>query len=76
MHRLGGHLVKVAEKLAKVKGLIAFYEMKEATIIFELALWKSRIDQADLSSPSDRRACRTEVPGPVKDTILQYLRGE
>jgi len=71
-------LIKVdEEKLTKVKGLIVFYEVvKEAIIIFELALWKSRIDQADLSSPSDRRAYRIEVPGPAKDTILQYLRGE
>jgi len=70
-------LVKIdEEKLAKVKRLIAFYEVKEATVIFELALWKSRIDQADISSSFDRRAYRIEVPGPVKDTILQYLRGE
>ena len=63
------------EKLAKVEGLISYYEVKEATTLFELALWKSKIDQPDLSSPSHRGAYRTEVPGPVKDVILQYLRG-
>jgi len=62
------------EKLKKVKGLITYYEVREATTLFELALWKARIDQADISIPSsDRGACRGEVPGPVKDTILQYL---
>ena len=33
---------------------------------------KAMIDQADDTSPSERAACRIEVPGPVKDTILQY----
>jgi len=69
-----GTLVEVdKEKLIKVEGLIAYYEMKEATTLFELALWKTRIDQADISNPPDREACRMEVPGPVKDTIMQYL---
>jgi len=35
------------EKLNKVEGLIAYHEMKEATTMFELALWKARIDDAD-----------------------------
>jgi len=70
-----GIIVEVdEEKLDKVKGLIAYYEMKEATTLFELALWKARIDQADISSSADRPACRVEVPGPVKDAILQYVR--
>ena len=62
------------EKLDKIVKLIRYYEMKEATTLFELALWKSKIDQADISNPADRAASRIEVPGPVKDTILQYLR--
>ena len=61
------------EKLAKVEALVAYYEMKEAITLFELALWKARIDQADSTYHSDRMAYRTEVPGPVKDTIMQYL---
>ena len=70
----GNTLVKVdKEKLGKVKKLITYYEMKEATTLFELALWKTRIDQADISNPADREACRIEVPGPVKDTLLQYV---
>ena len=61
-------------KLNKVKGLITYYKKKEATTLFELALWKFGIDQADNDDNIDRVAHRIEVPGPVKDTILQYLR--
>jgi len=57
------------EKLSKVEGLIAYYERKEATAIFELALWKANIKQ----DTTDREARRVEVPGPVKDVIMQYL---
>ena len=32
------------------------------------------IDQAEAAS-TDREAYQIEVPGPVKDTILQYLLG-
>ena len=60
------------EKLSKVEGLISYYEIKEATTLFELALWKARIDQA-VDEVDYRDAHRIEVPGPVKDTILQYL---
>jgi len=77
-HNGSGRVVIIAgvdkEKLNKIEGLIVHYEMKEATTLFELALWKAKIDQADTSNPADRDACRTEVPGPVKDDILQYLR--
>ena len=61
------------EKVNKIVGLIAYYEVKEATTMFELALWKARIDQAGEANIS-RNAHRVEVPGPVRDTILQYLR--
>jgi len=63
---------EVRESLDKVIGLIAYYEMKVATTIFELALWKAKMD-TDETNPVDRDACRIEVPGPVKDAILQYL---
>lgn len=45
--------------------------LNEATALFELALWKWKIEQAD--DTVDRNACRIEVPGPVKDTIFGYL---
>jgi len=59
-------------KLGKVVKLIRYYEIKEAAALFELALWKSRIDQTG-ANDINRNACRIEVPGPVKDVILQYL---
>jgi len=58
------------EKMDKIVKLIRYYEIKEATTLFELALWKAKIDQ---QLKTDREACRLEVPGPVKDVILQYL---
>ena len=61
------------EKLNSVEGLIRYYEMKEASTLFELALWKARIDDADISNTTNREACRVEVPGPVKDTLIHYL---
>ena len=73
-----GRVVNVVEldkeKINKIVRLITYYEIKEATTLFELALWKVKIGQADISNPTDRTACRIEVPGPVKDTILQYLQ--
>ena len=62
------------EKLGTIVRLIQHYEIKEATTLLELALWEARIDQSDISNPADRGAYRVEVPGPVKDAILQYLR--
>ena len=59
--------------LDRIVNLISYYEMKEATTIFELALWKAKIDHAE-DNPVDRDACRIDVPGPVKDAILKYLQ--
>lgn len=61
------------EKLDKVVGLIEYYELQVATSLFELALWKAELDQAEEASDINRETHRIEVPGPVKDTILQYL---
>lgn len=61
------------EKLNKVERLISYYEVKEAATLFELALWKAKI-KTEISSPADRGAYRVDVPGPVKEAILQYLR--
>ena len=58
--------------LGQIDELITYYELREATTSFELALWKSKIDQADTNRIS-RDECRIDIPGPVKCTILQYL---
>ena len=62
----------ITQKLDKIVRLIKYYEIKEATTLFELALWKANIDQAEGAS-INRGVCRIDVPGPVKDTILQHL---
>jgi len=59
--------------LDRISKVITHYEMKEGTVLFELALWKAMVCQSGGTSPANRSACRIEVPGPVKDTILQYL---
>jgi len=77
--------VEVKKDLNKVVRLIEYYEMKESTTLFELALWKARMDWAEiiycsqkrcllwLSNPANRVAYRVEVPDLVKTVILQYV---
>ena len=66
----------VRRDIDKIIRLISYYELKEATSIFELALWKFKLDQVDKANPIPRKKCRMDVPGPVKDIILQYLSNE
>ena len=63
----------IRRDLGRITGLVSYYELKEATSTFELALWKSKLDQADATNTTNRAAYRMDVPGPVKDTMLQYL---
>ena len=70
--RDGWDLVK--QRIDQIIKWIRYYSMKEATTLFELALWKAKIDQAeDDIFACDRGSFRVDVPGPVKDTIIQYL---
>ena len=69
----GNNWNRVRDDLDKIGRLISYYELKEATSIFELALWKFKLDQVDKANPIPRKKCRMDVPGPVKDIILQYL---
>ena len=63
----------IRRDLGRITRLVSYYELKEATSTFELALWKSKLDQADATNTTNRAAYRIDVPGPVKDTMLQYL---
>ena len=63
----------VRKDLGKITHLVSYYELKEATTTFELALWKSKLDQLDTTNATNHAAYRIDVPGPVKDTMLQYL---
>ncbi|KAL7538772.1 hypothetical protein ACHAXR_008785, partial [Thalassiosira sp. AJA248-18] len=59
--------------LDMILGLIAYHELKEATTIFELALWKARINEETASSTDERNACRIDAPGAVKYAVMQFL---
>ena len=61
---------RIRTSIDRMVAMITYYELKEVTTILELALWKCMIGQAQ---SKNRSACRIEVPGPVKDTILQYI---
>ena len=70
----GNNWNRVRESLDMTIRLLSYYELKEGTSIFELALWKFKLDQVDKANPIPRKKCRMDVPGPVKDIILTYLR--
>ena len=63
----------IRRHLVRVTQLVSYYELKEATATFELALCKFNLDQADENNITNRGAYRIDVPGPVKVTMLQYL---
>ena len=71
--RLGNNWNAVRKDIDKIIRLISYYERKEGTSIFELALWKFKLDQVDKDNPIPRKKCRMDVPGPVKDIILTSL---
>ena len=63
----------IRSDFGRITRLVSYYELKNATSTFELALWKSKLNQVDATDTTNRAAYRTDVPGPVKDTMLQYL---
>jgi len=76
----GGEIISVGDNWKVVKEpfdqidrLITYYELKEATTFLELAMWKSKIDQAEVKHLINRIVYRIDIPGPVMNTILQYL---
>ena len=62
----------IKDSLDKIVRRIRYYEVNETTTLLELALWKFNIDRDD-NKQENHEACRIDVPGPVKETILQYL---
>ena len=64
---------EIESDIGKITRLVSYYELKEATSTFELALWKYNLDQVGASNTANRVAYRIDVPGPVKDTMMQYL---
>ena len=61
--------LETARSLYRVLQTIAFHELKESSILLELAVWKSRIDGA-MSVP--RADCRVAIPDPAKSSIMEY----
>ena len=68
-----GNWKAAKESIEQIVNSISYYEIEEAMALFKLALWKSNLDQAEEANDMNRDVYRIEVPGPVKDTILQYL---
>ena len=61
--------IETARSLHQLLQLIAFYEIKESSILIELAVWKSRIDG---SKYVPRAGCRVPIPDPAKSLIMEY----
>jgi hypothetical protein len=61
--------------LYNVERTVFCYEMKEATTIYELALWKSKLDDVG-SNTANRKDHRVSVPEPAQNSILEYLLGK
>ena len=49
--------------------LIVFHELKESSIVIELAMCKSRIDG---TTPVRREDCRVAIPDPAKKLVMEY----
>jgi len=64
---------RLKQSLDKVVSLIGYYERLDATTSLELAMWKAKLNQVDDIDPANRDEFRVDVPGPVKDTVLQYI---
>ena len=58
---------QTAESLHQVLRMISFHELKESSILIELAMWKSRFDE-----DGARADCRISVPDPAKILIMEY----
>ena len=60
---------ETARSLYQVLQIIAFHELKESSILLELAMWKSKIDGVTSVPRAD---CRVAVPDPAKTLIMEY----
>ena len=59
-----------ARSLFQIFRLIAFHELREASIVIDLAMWRARIE--DAKSELSREDCRITVPGPARSLIMEY----
>ena len=61
---------ETARSLYQVLQLIAFHELKEASILIELAMWQARISEA--ASVDCRTDFRVPIPDPAKSLIMDF----
>mmetsp|Transcript_8234 Transcript_8234/g.20254 ORF Transcript_8234/g.20254 Transcript_8234/m.20254 type:complete len:453 (-) Transcript_8234:187-1545(-) len=71
--RGGAYFTSLKENLQQVLGLITYYDLKEVCVVFELALWKTRLEENKNIEELNRETCRVEVPDPVKEAIMQFF---
>ena len=58
---------RTAWSLHRVLRLVSFHELKESSILIELAMWKLRLEE-----DRERADCRISVPDPAKCLIMEY----
>ena len=56
--------------IGRIERLLTYYEVREATTLLELAMWKAKMEEEETAN---RDVYRIDIPGPVKDAILQFL---
>ena len=61
------------EYFGQILDSVSYYELRFATAAIEIAFWRTDIKNEGALTIEARDACRREVPGPVKDAILQYI---
>ncbi|EJK77383.1 hypothetical protein THAOC_00790, partial [Thalassiosira oceanica] len=61
---------ETARSLYQIFQLLAFHELKESSVVVELAMWKSRIDGKMVDET--RKDCRVPIPDPAKSLIMRY----
>mmetsp|Transcript_22938 Transcript_22938/g.48381 ORF Transcript_22938/g.48381 Transcript_22938/m.48381 type:complete len:363 (-) Transcript_22938:413-1501(-) len=64
---------ELRDNLDKIRDGIAFYQFKEAIKIFQLAIWKTRLAEANIVNADNRQSCIVGVPGPIGEAVLQYF---
>ena len=68
------NLTATRTNIEQVLAWISHYELKEATTLYELALWKAKIEEMEAATHEERSECRVDVPGFAKDAIFKYLQ--
>jgi len=58
---------KTAKSLYQMLQIVAFYELKESSILIELAMWKSRME-----GDGARKDFRISLPDSAKSLIMEY----